>query len=210
MISIATTVNRTRRAAATAVRQVSLCDFSRAGHVFLCQVKLQSPFHVRLFASPDSKEWHQVGRGSRLLCASCRTYENKHGCLPPASKSGASFMFKPVKEEEEVNSKHGMRTRRSRAPVSCRPATVWSIDLRPPTINVIYLMCVLKQLSSLRSGHRRLTGSPTRETQHSRNQHSQIGTSSISLRSSSTDKNESNRKTNKVNMIYLYVVTAYF
>lgn len=29
-------------------------------------------------------------------------------------------MFKPVKEEEEVNSKHGMRTRRSRAPVSLR------------------------------------------------------------------------------------------
>lgn len=29
-------------------------------------------------------------------------------------------MFKPVKEEEEVNSKHGMRTRRSRAPVSPR------------------------------------------------------------------------------------------
>ncbi|XP_029682197.1 arginine-glutamic acid dipeptide repeats protein isoform X3 [Takifugu rubripes] len=116
----------------------------------------------------NSKEWHQVGRGSRLLCSTCRNYENKHGCLPSGSKSGGSFMFKPVKEEEEVNSKHGMRTRRSRAP-----------------------------LSSLRSGHRRLTGSPTRETQHSRNQHSQIGTSSISLRSSSTDKNESNRKTNK-------------
>lgn len=68
-------------------------------------------------------------------------------------------------------------------------------------------MCILKQLSSLRSGHRRLTGSPTRETQHSRNQHSQIGASSISLRSSSTDKNESNRKINKVNVKYVNVVT---
>uniref|UniRef100_A0A3B4UW24 Arginine-glutamic acid dipeptide (RE) repeats b n=1 Tax=Seriola dumerili TaxID=41447 RepID=A0A3B4UW24_SERDU len=64
-----------------------------------------------------SKDWHQGGRDNPLLCTSCRTYENKHGCLPQAPKSGGtSFMFKPVKEEEEVNSKHGMRTRRSRAP----------------------------------------------------------------------------------------------
>lgn len=68
-----------------------------------------------------SKDWHQGRRDSPLLCTSCRTYENKHGCLPAAPKSaGAPFMFKPVKEEEEVNSKHGMRTRRSRAPVSLR------------------------------------------------------------------------------------------
>lgn len=54
-----------------------------------------------------------------MLCTTCRTYENKHGCLPPAPKSAnASFMFKPVKAEEEVNSKHGMKTRQSRAPVS--------------------------------------------------------------------------------------------
>lgn len=107
-------------------------------------------------------------------------------------------MFKPVKEEEEVNSKHGMRTRRSRAPVSTSVMSPFRT-----TDNNIYLICILKQLSSLRSGHRRLTGSPTRETQHSRNQHSQIGASSISLRSSSTDKNESNRKTNKVNQYVL-------
>ncbi|XP_070695629.1 arginine-glutamic acid dipeptide repeats protein isoform X3 [Pempheris klunzingeri] len=116
-----------------------------------------------------SKDWHQGGRDNPLLCTTCRTYENKHGCLPPAPKSAsASFMFKPVKEEEEVNSKHGMRTRRSRAP----------------------------QLSSLRSGHRRLTGSPTSEDQQSSNQPSLSG--ATSLRSSSTDnKNESSRKTNK-------------
>ncbi|XP_070695637.1 arginine-glutamic acid dipeptide repeats protein isoform X4 [Pempheris klunzingeri] len=115
-----------------------------------------------------SKDWHQGGRDNPLLCTTCRTYENKHGCLPPAPKSAsASFMFKPVKEEEEVNSKHGMRTRRSRAP-----------------------------LSSLRSGHRRLTGSPTSEDQQSSNQPSLSG--ATSLRSSSTDnKNESSRKTNK-------------
>ncbi|XP_047438882.1 arginine-glutamic acid dipeptide repeats protein isoform X2 [Mugil cephalus] len=118
----------------------------------------------------SSKDWHQGGRNNPLLCTSCRTYENKHGCLPPASKAAnAPFMFKPVKAEEEVNSKHGMRTRRSRAP-----------------------------LSSLRSGHRRLTGSPTSEDQQSSNQPSPSGSISSSLRSSSTDnKNESTKKTNK-------------
>uniref|UniRef100_A0A672YDW6 Arginine-glutamic acid dipeptide repeats protein n=1 Tax=Sphaeramia orbicularis TaxID=375764 RepID=A0A672YDW6_9TELE len=67
----------------------------------------------------SSKDWHQGRRDNPVLCTRCRTYENKHGCLPPSQKSsGTLFMFKPVKEEEEVNSKHGMRTRRSRAPVS--------------------------------------------------------------------------------------------
>ncbi|XP_051933293.1 arginine-glutamic acid dipeptide repeats protein isoform X2 [Hippocampus zosterae] len=112
-----------------------------------------------------SKDWHQGGRYNPLLCTTCRTYENKHGCLPPAQKSsGASFMFKPVKGEEEGNSKHGMRTRRSRAP-----------------------------LSSLRSGHRRLTGSPTSEDQQNMPQNSQTGT-----RASTTDsKNDSTKKNNK-------------
>uniref|UniRef100_A0A3P9IMN8 Arginine-glutamic acid dipeptide (RE) repeats b n=1 Tax=Oryzias latipes TaxID=8090 RepID=A0A3P9IMN8_ORYLA len=63
-----------------------------------------------------SKDWHQGGRDNSLLCTTCRTSVNKHGFLPPASKSAnSSFMFKLVKAEEEVNSKHGMRTRRSRA-----------------------------------------------------------------------------------------------
>lgn len=75
------------------------------------------------YLKTGSKDWHQGRRDNPLLCTTCRTYENKHGCLPPAPKSaGAPFMFKPVKEEEEVNSKHGMRTRRSRAPVSLRLA----------------------------------------------------------------------------------------
>ncbi|XP_014837629.1 PREDICTED: arginine-glutamic acid dipeptide repeats protein-like isoform X2 [Poecilia mexicana] len=96
-----------------------------------------------------SKDWHQVGRDNSLLCTTCRTYENKHGCLPPASKSGnASFMFKPVKVEEELNSKHGMRTRQSRAP-----------------------------LTSLRSGLRRFTGSPNTEDSQSGNQTGGISSS---------------------------------
>uniref|UniRef100_A0A8C2Z8I2 Arginine-glutamic acid dipeptide (RE) repeats b n=1 Tax=Cyclopterus lumpus TaxID=8103 RepID=A0A8C2Z8I2_CYCLU len=112
-------------------------------------------------------------RDNPLLCTTCRTYENKHGCLPPASKcTGAPFLFKPVKEEEEVNSKHGMKTRRSRAP-----------------------------LSSLRSGHRRLTGSPTSEDHQSSSQPSPSVTTSNSLRSSSTDiKNESSKKANKLSV----------
>ncbi|XP_035488736.1 arginine-glutamic acid dipeptide repeats protein isoform X2 [Scophthalmus maximus] len=119
----------------------------------------------------SSKDLHHGGKDNNpLLCTTCRAYENKHGCLPPAPKSsGAPFMFKPVKEEEEVNSKHGMRTRRSRAP-----------------------------LSSLRSGHRRLTGSPTSEDQQSSNQPSPSGVTSTSLRSSSTDnKSESTKRSNK-------------
>ncbi|XP_034022339.1 arginine-glutamic acid dipeptide repeats protein isoform X2 [Thalassophryne amazonica] len=112
----------------------------------------------------NSKDWHIGRRNKLLLCIACHTYENKHGCLPAAQKSaGPPFMFKPVKEEEEANSgKHGMRTRRSRAP-----------------------------LSSLRSGHRRLTGSPTSEDQRSSSQ-------SSSVRTSPTDnKNDSTKKPNK-------------
>ncbi|KAM9800742.1 arginine-glutamic acid dipeptide repeats protein isoform 1-T1 [Syngnathus typhle] len=113
-----------------------------------------------------SKDWHQGGRCNPLLCTTCRTYENKHGCLPAGQKSsGTSFMFKPVKGEEEGNSKHGMRTRRSRAP----------------------------QLSSLRSGHRRLTGSPTGEDQQSTTQNSQSGTKA----SNADSKNDSTKKNNK-------------
>ncbi|KAM4612953.1 arginine-glutamic acid dipeptide repeats protein isoform 2-T2 [Polymixia lowei] len=120
-----------------------------------------------------SKDWHQGGRDNILLCTTCRTYYNKHGRLPPAQKpADPPFMFKPVKEEEEGHSgKHGMRTRRSRAP-----------------------------LSSLRSGHKRLTGSPTSEDQQSSSQPSPSGASSMSnaSRTSSTDsKNDSTKKSNK-------------
>nr|XP_043879915.1 arginine-glutamic acid dipeptide repeats protein isoform X2 [Solea senegalensis] len=119
----------------------------------------------------SSKDWHEGGKDNNpLLCTACRAYERKHGCLPPTSKSTGTFMFKPVKEEEEVNSKHGMRTRRSRA----------------------------TQLSSLRSGHRRLTGSPTSEDQQSSNQPSPSGVTSSSLRSSSIDnKNEATKRTSR-------------
>lgn len=76
--------------------------------------------YLLALSHPGSKDWHQAGRGSQLLCSSCQNYENKHGCLPRS----AAFMFKPVKEEEEVNSKHGMRTRRSRAAVSLAPSNI--------------------------------------------------------------------------------------
>ncbi|XP_072308485.1 arginine-glutamic acid dipeptide repeats protein isoform X2 [Eucyclogobius newberryi] len=110
----------------------------------------------------NSKDWNQGGKNSSVLCTRCRTHENKHGCLPSAQKSGGSlYMFKPVKEEEEVNSKHGMRTRRSRAP-----------------------------MSSLRSGHRRITGSPNNDD---RNSHSGCATRA----SAADNKNDSTKRANK-------------
>lgn len=74
--------------------------------------------------------------------------------------------------------------------------------------NCMNLWLFLKQLSSLRSGHRRLTGSPTSEDQQSSSQPSPSGVTSNSLRSSSMDnKSESNKRTNKVNthIIYKYI-----
>lgn len=100
---------------------------------------VEKSFYILLnnFSLTGSKDWHQGGRHNPLLCTSCRTYENKHGCLPPASKSaGAPFMFKPVKEEEEVNSKHGMRTRRSRAPVSLKPSAQSHFSICNEQVNI--------------------------------------------------------------------------
>ncbi|CAB1353989.1 unnamed protein product, partial [Coregonus sp. 'balchen'] len=89
-----------------------------------------------------------------------------------ATPADPPFMFKPVKEEEEGNGKHGMRTRRSRAP-----------------------------LSSLRSGHKRRTGSPTSEDQQSSSHPSPApsGASSTSntSRSSCSDKTDSSKKPGK-------------
>lgn len=190
---------------------------SHCGSTSMCMLSIRKPSrvtadlseqmqnrHLLACSRAGSKDWHQAGRGNQLLCSSCQNYENKHGCLPRS----AAFMFKPVKEEEEVNSKHGMRTRRSRAAVRLAPSNIagtfsfvlfWVCFFSPQRFNINDLR--LQQLSSLRSGHRRLTGSPTNEDQPSRGQASMSGTSSISLRSSSTDnKNESNRKKNKVSI----------
>ncbi|XP_067111032.1 arginine-glutamic acid dipeptide repeats protein isoform X2 [Osmerus mordax] len=118
-----------------------------------------------------SKDWHHGGRDNILLCTTCRNFYNKHGRLPPAQKPvDPPFMFKPVKEEEEGHGgKHGMRTRRSRAP-----------------------------LSSLRSGHKRLTSSPTSEDQQSSCQPSPNGATSTGSRTSGTDnKTDSPKKPGK-------------
>ncbi|KAK6319432.1 hypothetical protein J4Q44_G00106430 [Coregonus suidteri] len=124
-------------------------------------------------ATTTSKDWQHGGRDNILLCTTCRTFFNKHGRLPPGPKpADPPFMFKPVKEEEEGNGKHGMRTRRSRAP-----------------------------LSSLRSGHKRRTGSPTSEDQQSSSHPSPApsGASSTSntSRSSCSDKTDSSKKPGK-------------
>uniref|UniRef100_A0A8C7CC63 Arginine-glutamic acid dipeptide (RE) repeats b n=1 Tax=Oncorhynchus kisutch TaxID=8019 RepID=A0A8C7CC63_ONCKI len=84
-------------------------------------------------ATTTSKDWQHGGRDNILLCTTCRTYYNKHGRLPPGPKpADPPFMFKPVKEEEEGNGKHGMRTRRSRTPVSLGTA-----HLSPILLNYI-------------------------------------------------------------------------
>ncbi|KAL0978169.1 hypothetical protein UPYG_G00166970 [Umbra pygmaea] len=126
-------------------------------------------------ATNTSKDWQHGGRDNILLCTNCRTYYNKHGRLPPGPKpADPPFMFKPVKEEEEGNGKHGMRTRRSRAP-----------------------------LSSLRSGHKRLTGSPTSEDQQSSSHPSPApsgasSTSNTSSSSSNTSRTSCSDKTDSI------------
>lgn len=120
MILTVRTVNKILRSAATVEPEVSF--------ILLKQRMDFLKLLLKVVLLIDSKDWHQGGRDNPLLCTTCRTYENKHGCLPPAPKSGgSSFMFKPVKAEEEVNSKHGMRTRQSKAPVS--PRLIFSLVL---------------------------------------------------------------------------------
>ncbi|XP_069097236.1 arginine-glutamic acid dipeptide repeats protein isoform X3 [Pleurodeles waltl] len=67
--------------------------------------------------STTSKDWHHGGRENILLCTDCRVHFKKYGELPPIEKpvDPPPFMFKPVIEEEDgLNGKHSMRTRRSR------------------------------------------------------------------------------------------------
>lgn len=62
-------------------------------------------------------------------------------------------------------------------------------------MNYCNLLTILQQLSSLRSGHRRITGSPTNDDQNTGSQ--------SSVRASAVDnKNDSTKKTNKVNSTY--------
>ncbi|XP_053546418.1 arginine-glutamic acid dipeptide repeats protein isoform X3 [Bombina bombina] len=71
--------------------------------------------------STTSKDWHHAGRENILLCTDCRIHFKKYGELPPIEKpvDPPPFMFKPVKEEEDgINGKHSMRTRRNRGSMS--------------------------------------------------------------------------------------------
>ncbi|XP_023225792.1 arginine-glutamic acid dipeptide repeats protein-like isoform X5 [Centruroides sculpturatus] len=66
-----------------------------------------------------SKDWHHAGKDHALLCTECRLFFKKYGEQRPLSepREPPPFMFKPVKEEENnnsVNGKHVMRTRRSK------------------------------------------------------------------------------------------------
>ncbi|OCT70553.1 hypothetical protein XELAEV_18037477mg [Xenopus laevis] len=71
--------------------------------------------------STTSKDWHHGGRENILLCTDCRLHFKKYGELPPIEKpvDPPPFIFKPVKEEEDgLNGKHSMRTRRNRGSMS--------------------------------------------------------------------------------------------
>ncbi|UYV68749.1 RERE [Cordylochernes scorpioides] len=62
-----------------------------------------------------SKDWHHAGKDHALLCTECRVFFKKYGelrPLPEPREQPPSFLFKPVKEED--NSKHIMRTRRNK------------------------------------------------------------------------------------------------
>ncbi|XP_054710797.1 arginine-glutamic acid dipeptide repeats protein-like [Uloborus diversus] len=62
-----------------------------------------------------SKDWLPVGKDLAVMCTECRLYYKKHGELRPVdSKDNLPFLFQPVKEEDGLNGKHVMRTRRSK------------------------------------------------------------------------------------------------
>ncbi|KFM59729.1 Arginine-glutamic acid dipeptide repeats protein, partial [Stegodyphus mimosarum] len=62
-----------------------------------------------------SKDWLPVGKDLQVMCTECRLYYKKHGEFRPVdSKDNLPFLFQPVKEEDSVNGKHVMRTRRSK------------------------------------------------------------------------------------------------
>lgn len=57
--------------------------------------------------SLDSRDWHHAGKDRSLLCTECRLYFKKYGELRllAADKSDSlpEFLFKPVREEVEIN-----------------------------------------------------------------------------------------------------------
>ena len=68
-----------------------------------------------------SRDWHHAGKDRSLLCTECRLFFKKYGEDRPldGDKDTSSYLFKPVKEEEDtVNGKHNMRTRRGNSAVS--------------------------------------------------------------------------------------------
>ena len=67
-----------------------------------------------------SKDWHHAGKEKALLCTDCRLFFKKYGKERPVDnkREPPPFMFKPVREDDTVNGKHNMRTRRSKEQVS--------------------------------------------------------------------------------------------
>lgn len=76
-----------------------------------------STYVCRHCLTTTSKDWHHAGKDRTLLCTKCRLFFKKYGeerLVEGGDKEPPPFLFKPVKEEEDlVNGKHNMRTRRS-------------------------------------------------------------------------------------------------
>ncbi|KAK7486143.1 hypothetical protein BaRGS_00022609 [Batillaria attramentaria] len=75
-----------------------------------------STYVCRHCFTTTSKDWHHAGKERTLLCTKCRLFFKKYGEDRPVDgeKEPPPFLFKPVKEEEDlINGKHNMRTRRS-------------------------------------------------------------------------------------------------
>lgn len=75
-----------------------------------------------------SRDWHHAGKDRSLLCTECRLFFKKYGEDRPldGDKDTSSYLFKPVKEEDDtVNGKHNMRTRRGNSAVSFSEFFYW-------------------------------------------------------------------------------------
>ncbi|XP_052832900.1 arginine-glutamic acid dipeptide repeats protein-like, partial [Octopus bimaculoides] len=76
-----------------------------------------SGYSCRRCFTTTSKDWHHAGKDKALLCTDCRLFFKKYGEDRPVVDSPPDpppFLFKPVQEDETINGKHNMRTRRSR------------------------------------------------------------------------------------------------
>ena len=94
-----------------------------------------------LFLISASKDWHHAGKDKALLCTECRLFFKKYGEDRPVVDSPRDpppFLFKPVQEDEAINGKHNMRTRRSRESVRIKDFFILFL------LNLVYFLFILE------------------------------------------------------------------